>query len=324
MRFILFPVADRGFCCWGSALDRSSLDFLRSLDPHYFSFQAEVLSPALAGPDHQRAAIALRTAYFHGIETLFTLIAVALQAPDCIPAYIPLLRPDELRTVVERFHGGTPFLRKLRLQSATWEGLSAAVHAPIGQPGLAAAPRFARVWSRFAGDFLDTRLRAEYNSLKHGFRVAAGGFTFQIGLERSFGVPGPPEKLMTVAHSVYGSSFTTVEPLPGLSKPKQRNVVLRQTHLNWQPVSLVAALHLVAASAQNLVGFLRVTHGEEASAIQFALPSPESLYDEPWRTSETLFSQSWAEHPRIPDEALLTSEEIDAKLQRGLKHSPGA
>lgn len=323
MRFILFPVADRGFCCWGSALDQASLEFLRSLDPLYFSFQAELLRPALDGPDHQRAAIALRNCYFHSIETLFTLVAVALQAPDCIPAYIPLLRPDELRTVIERFHRGIPFLRKLHLEAATWNALASAVHAPIGAAGVTAAPRFARAWARLASDFLEPQLRAEYNSLKHGFRVATGGYTLRIGLERSFGVPGPPEGLRTVANSVYGSSFTTVEPLPGVQNPKRRNILLRRNHLNWQPASLIAALHIAAASAQNLISFLRIAHGEDSSAVQFALPTPDSLYDEPWRPEYAPTSQSWAEQPFVSDDSLSTVEEIEEKLRRNLGGSSG-
>lgn len=40
---------------------------------------------------------------------------------------------------------------------------------------------FSTLWYRFAGDYLNENLIAEYNSLKHGFRINPGGFKLMVG-----------------------------------------------------------------------------------------------------------------------------------------------
>src|ERR1044071_10255317 len=75
-------------CLWDWDLDRTNLTFLEGVDHDYFRYVADIHGEALKGPDRHRAGIALRIAYHQGLEALFSFIFAALQAPDCIPAWI--------------------------------------------------------------------------------------------------------------------------------------------------------------------------------------------------------------------------------------------
>ena len=69
----------------GWDLREENLKFLRSVDHEYFDYQARVHSQELEGEEWQRPAMALRGAYNHGLETFFTLVGAALQAPHIVP-----------------------------------------------------------------------------------------------------------------------------------------------------------------------------------------------------------------------------------------------
>jgi BsuBI/PstI restriction endonuclease HTH domain/BsuBI/PstI restriction endonuclease domain len=92
VRFRIFPVADGGACCWGSDLEGQNRDFLASVDYRYFEYTARTHLPLLDGDGKHFAATALRIGYHHGLETLFTLIGAAIQAPDCVAGEDPAER----------------------------------------------------------------------------------------------------------------------------------------------------------------------------------------------------------------------------------------
>jgi len=74
---------------------------LRSLDADYFTFQGRQFARSLETEDAQRAAVALRSAYSHALETFFALLFAAIQAPDCVPAWLALYQPAELVALVD-------------------------------------------------------------------------------------------------------------------------------------------------------------------------------------------------------------------------------
>mgnify|MGYP003434719958 FL=1 len=41
--------------------------------------------------------------------------------------------------------------------------------------------------------------------------------------------------------------------------------------------------HLISDSLQNILSFLKIVNGVEPSKVEFAWPSPESLFEEPWK-----------------------------------------
>jgi hypothetical protein len=51
------------------------------VDPTYFDYVGRVNAEVLGTDEEQHAAMAIRTAYHHGLETLFALMFAAIQAP---------------------------------------------------------------------------------------------------------------------------------------------------------------------------------------------------------------------------------------------------
>lgn len=85
----VFAVGDEAYCCWDYDLPARNERFLRSLDGSYFSYVSGRHLDQIAGEDRQRASVALRGAYHHGLETLFSLLGAMVQAPEAVPAWIP-------------------------------------------------------------------------------------------------------------------------------------------------------------------------------------------------------------------------------------------
>src|SRR5690349_21028069 len=86
--YVPFVVNEKPFCVWEWDLPQRNLDFIGSLDAEYFEYVAKISARELEGEDCQRAAVTIRAAYSHGLETLFALLFAALQAPACMVGWI--------------------------------------------------------------------------------------------------------------------------------------------------------------------------------------------------------------------------------------------
>jgi hypothetical protein len=289
MRYFAFAVLDDPFCVWEYDLLARNEDFLQSLDPGYFSFLADAFSPGLQGETPQRHAVALRAAYYHGLETLFTLIGAFLQAPVCVPAWIPRCRTEQLRRIVERVNTGQPLMTARGTRSVTWREISNEVHAFAYQgenPPGATADRYAKLWSRLSRDFLSETNVAEYNSIKHGFRVAAGGFTLRIGSETVPGKVAPSENMRTVGQSEFGSRFFVPQRILPEGTPHGRvNFRIRRVALNWDPESVAGRLHLISMSCENLVSSTLAVTGADPTEVRFTRPQDPTAFELPWSDS---------------------------------------
>lgn len=84
-----FAVRNQTYCVWDHDLSQRNDSFLRSLDGQYFRYQVEIHAPQLNGENAQRAAVALRAAYHHSLETLFSLLGALTQAPSCVAGWLP-------------------------------------------------------------------------------------------------------------------------------------------------------------------------------------------------------------------------------------------
>src|SRR5437762_3222627 len=104
--YMLFAVDKQPYCVWGWDLRARNQEYLAGVDHDYFEYVAKAHAVQLEGPEAQRAAMALRSAYHHGLETLFTLMCAGLQAPGCIAAWILLSRSADLRSLVSAIHSG--------------------------------------------------------------------------------------------------------------------------------------------------------------------------------------------------------------------------
>ncbi len=305
-----FAVGEDSYCVWDWDLLQRNHEYLKGLDPHYFEYAARANFAQLDAEDameRRRAAIAIRSAYHHGLESFFALLFAALQAPDCVVGWMQVYTPARLRDLVKALD---PFLAGLgddrdgarqrheTLRShlkvrplLTWAGVSETVNLVPGEDREHATRvrnEFAGLWRRFAKDFVNQNFTDEYNSIKHGLRVGAGGFDFAIGLQQSPDEPAPPEAMVSLGGSEHGSSFfmprTFVERSPQEEKRPRLNgrnhqflFRVRRHRLNWDPRGLCMALVLVSASINNVRAFILAINGHARPGLKFLTPAPEAF-----------------------------------------------
>lgn len=280
-----FIVNDRPYCVWDWELQKTNIEFIRGIDYRYFAYVAAANEEHLGGDDKHRAAIALRTAYHHGIETLLTLLGATLQAHACVFGWILRCHTEDLQEVVQQISKGNATLfNRHGLDQVSWRSVADVIfrHLNAG-PELKSnlAKRFGDFWALAASDFLSVDNCNEYNSLKHGFRNKSGGFHLSVGQEASPGVAAPQEGMTMLGGSEFGSSFLVPYGVDDRPSPRREHVfIVRRQSLNWSPESLVNRLVLLALSIENVVAALRVLNGDSATGVQFRYPTNEEIFDE--------------------------------------------
>lgn len=323
----VFAVVDEPYCVFEYDLDDLNRRFLRSIDATYFEYLAEVHGAALATENRQRAAIALRTAYHHGIETLFTLLGAFIQAPLAVAAWMPRCGTAELRTLVERLQRGATIISPDGPRQFLFETLSAEVHRRAWDNHAdrdALLGGFARVWSRFAGDFLDPLHQDEYNSIKHGFRVHAGGFVLRVGIEKTFGVAPPAEDMQTVGASEFGAHFYQLVDREGSRASRRtREFRLDSRSMNWRVERMLHCLPLLAMSVSNVASKLRLLSGEAAADLPVQWPTDLAAFDEPWRYSTGATSSTFTVHIPWSEIEPVTEASLRLELEEGGQHPTG-
>lgn len=284
MQRYVFAVRERPYCLWGYDLHRENEAFLRSFDPAYFGYLAQLYLDHLEGENTSKAAIGLRAAYHHGLEALFSLLGALAQAPRAVPAWIPKCGNSDLRALVEDISAGTTLLTPLGRQRVTWVALSHTVFANVWRdenPEWATAERFARCWSRFARDYVDQLHTDEYNSIKHGFRISSGGAVLRIGLEPSYGVSPPESEMRTIGASPHGTNFSALAPIPAEDR-KSPHIKYHRQRLNWRAEAMIQALQLISWSLSNIVGCLRIANGATPGTVRFDRPEDPAVFEGPW------------------------------------------
>jgi hypothetical protein len=251
--------------------------------------------------------MALRGAYNHGLETFFTLVGAALQAPHIVPAWILKTQPGVVRDLVQGVQKGNKTPNLLRIADMSWERVAAALLS-----GFEADPaefarvtgNFARLWRRFAQDFLQEFNRIEYNSYKHGVRAKAGpGFKFLVGKPGADGKSPTPEEMIPVGgsdESAAGCSFFSLRPIDGAPKSSEDpHFRLVRQSVNWNPAGAAAGLKLLGVSILNIVSGLRVRFGDPTEGILFGCPELDAQYDASWANAPGV-NQLTAETP-VPE-----------------------
>lgn len=310
----VFSVLDDPHVVVDHDLARRNRRFLAGIDPGYFAYVLSVHDAQLRGSEQQRAAIALRTAYHHGVETLFTLLGAYIQAPMAVAAWIPRSSTGDLREIARRLQYGATLVSPTGPVQLMFGDLSASVHESAwdSDPDRATTvAEFGKLWSRFAADLLDTHQQDEYNSIKHGFRVRAGGFTLRVGEQEQYGVPAPAEAMRTIGSSVFGTSFFVLESRDG-SRARRSALESRIRHLslNWLTERLTLGLPLLGMSINNVVSKLRLMSGEQADGLAIQCPTQRDAYLGPWRHTPGVTSSNmdldvpWDDVPAASRESL--------------------
>lgn len=258
------------------------LEFLNMLDPAYFDHVSITMGNLLASNDEeaQYAAIALRTAYSHSLETLFALIGAAIQAHQCVAAWLVKYKNSELEQLVRKLDAGMPVYSRLTITPLTWHNL-AEILSPVDHKNAEKNEwirrGFGKLWRRLAKEFLAQETSEEYNSIKHGLRISQRGFSAAFGLETISGQPAPSENMRMLANSKFGNTYHVAQKLHD-----GRNFRLMEKSYNWNPYKYVYALQLISMSVKNVISTLKTWHGIEASSIQYHNPTDEAAFNLPW------------------------------------------
>ncbi|GAB1406154.1 hypothetical protein MASR1M8_00730 [Thermomonas brevis] len=270
------------YCLWGHDIKERNVEFLKGLDTDYFDFLTTL---GLEAEDSKRASVMLSTTLHHATETLFSLVGAYVQAPDCVYAWIAKCQNSQLRNFVKDIASGDEsIVRKLNLQSLSWEEISRSVcvYLPYEDEKKAAiANGFARAWRRLAGEFTDEFQIDQYNSLKHGLRLMPGGFKLAVGTEPAPGVK--PSVFHDLGGSDYGMTYQKIRNI--WPDKKSKSIKYTRTSVNWSINKVVGQLQLVSCSICNVVSALKAVNGVPLTECKFLSPEPHDEFDKPWTHS---------------------------------------
>lgn len=250
-----FVVDKRPFCVWEWDLPERNRSFLESIDPDYFLYLTETHAANLDGEHRNHAALALRMAYSHALETFFALVGTLVQAHECPVGWMAKYRDGDLKSLVKKIQTEQPVYTKLKLSPITWSNLSRVVNQfPDDPPDADDSWKtlFAQFWQLCAREFLSDRLYQEYNAAKHGLRLRSRGFRLAARP-----ADAPEEQSESLGGSDFGAGFYQPETITD-----DRNLRMRQVHRNWHPKCLVARLQLLAVSMWNCLAHLKAANGE--------------------------------------------------------------
>jgi hypothetical protein len=268
---------------WAWDLEVRNLQFLQSIDPGYFAHVAQTQAPLLDGADAsaQYAAAAIRIAHAQAVETLFALLGALAQAPRAPIGWMLAYGNSDLRAVTallfsrhgltdhSKWKGGATLatLSKIVMERAAWDA----------EKKQRVAESYLRLWRLWSESILDANQIAEYNSFKHGSRAALGGHSIAIAQEATPGVAAPPENMVSLGGSAFGSTYYKPTALDG----KLHRYPRRQSH-NWNAVALVAGLELLAMSIRNVTSCLRILGGDDPTTCPFEAPQDPAAFDAPF------------------------------------------
>jgi hypothetical protein len=315
MTNVVFVVGkDTPLCVHDPDFVERNTTFLDSVDPGYFDYLAKVHLAGLED-DSQHAAIALRTAYHHGLETFFALLFAAVQATPVAYAWALKYNAADLRWLCQTVTWSEYVRNLYGLNPVTWDGLSGLVNRFNFDAAKLSETKqlFADLWRRFAGDFVREEHGFEYNSIKHGFRLRPGGFGLALGREPQPGVPPPEQEMKTLANSKFGSSFFTAEhflkPPPNpKGKRNSEHFRTRRRSLNWSPEAAVIAVQLLSMSINNVLSFMKIQCGQPGAEVRFIRPSDVATFEAPWSFSVGVFDLSMDPIFANPDPATFASK----------------
>lgn len=320
MQNSVFQVGDNPYAVWEWDLHDRNVEFLTQIDEEYFKYLAAVHFERIESEDRSRAALALRAAYHHALETLMTLVGATLQAPLCYPGWIQKAWPSTVRRVVQALsHQGPSVPNGLGLQAPSWDTFSEAVHRCAKWEGgySDTAERFAAAWHGLTHEWLDERNIDEYNGIKHGLRVKQGGFSFAVGLQDDPGTPAPPER-MRLMGSEFGSQFFVAQAVAGAPPAKRDpHFRLRRMSLNWSPHAMVRAMQLVSLSIGNLRSFALIANGAPPSTVRFTRPEDAGFFDELWADLPSAPSMSMDTVVAEADITRASREELKKLVDKG-------
>lgn len=288
-----FVVNETPYCLWSLDGGAASLRFVNGIDPEYFDHIASIHGDLLEGEEKHYSATALRVAYGQGLETLFALIGALVQANTCIVGWMLKYSNSDLYEVVRKIHTRESIITGLRNPDVTWNAIANVVLKDIvpddPEKGNLYIEAFAKLWERFAEDFLDEKNRYEYNSIKHGSRAYMSDHHVRWGVQDAPGIPAPPERMTTMSYSEFGASF-----LVPVKLHDRHNFTVQMIRRNWHPLNMAFALQFISMSISNLINAIKLIYGADPSELKFTYPTNIEDFGKPWekRSGALTFSMN--------------------------------
>jgi len=285
MEKVLFYVGKKSYAVWARDIAGKNVQFLKNYDTRQYEYLANVHMFQVDMENAQQAATALRTAYGLAQEALFSIIGAALQAPKCVFGWLSRYRERDIELVIRGIEGSTKYPNLFR-GALTWQSLSNEIHKGLVLPDKAKETeiksRFAIFWDYVSAEFMDKKLRNEYNCAKHGLRLQPGGFRVGIGIQKHPNVPVPLDKLERTNKNDFGSTILNLEKI---SKRKESlDFYIREDSRNWDIVSLAGRLRIISMSIHNIVSFMLISNGQNPAKPQFYWPEDLAEFDLVWES----------------------------------------
>ena len=306
----------------GLRYQEKNLDFLESLDEELFIYQTENNLSNLDTVDKMRAALSIRKAYHHGMETLFSIIGASIQAPDCIYAWLAQYNMNDLRCILREMNTKKAnFFQKIKFpKPLSWDTYALAVFNNMcNDEGKRneTAKYFAQFWRRLSCDFLDQYSSYEYNSIKHGCRIKNGGFALAVGIEKTKGERVSAKHMKTIGQSEFGTSFYLSETLCGNNlKNSSPNFRTKHMNMNWDVDNTAHALYLIAFSLKNIKSFVKILNGFPPAKVDFSRPKDIAFFDKPWEKGVGVTSMSFDNIVDLSNRKLPTKQELEDHIRK--------
>jgi hypothetical protein len=308
----VFVVDDIPYCLWSEKNPRNlTIEFLDNIQPKFFEYQADVnLNKLNYKKRRQMAAIALRTAYSHGLETLFSLLCAAIQAPHCVPGWMLFCKNKQLHSLLGKINESKSIDCMLQ-NPISWENISSSIFASLVLPDKKKEKNiktgFAKLWSRWSSDFVKGDFVREYNSIKHGFRVEPGENHLAIRTTNS-------THATLLGKNEFGSSFYGYEKFGNST-----NFQFTKNTRGWEPEAMAWGLHLISMSITNIVSAIKSVNGIPATKLKFTYPSDINTFSDPWIKTSSFGVNSFSFKLNIPIEAIsqFTSDELKKLYKEG-------
>lgn len=319
IEYAAFNVDERPQVYWDWDLSKKNIDFLKGINSKYFLHAICANEPHLKGESKQQAALALRLAYFQGLETLFALMCAAFQSPKCIIGWMLSYKNDNLVSLTNKITNGLECKVHPLMRPVSWGAMANNVLSCTScsdEQKHVMENGFTLLWDRFARAFLEEGTTQEYNSIKHGTRICPGGFTLKVGLETTYGASPGAEDMHTLCNSSFGSRYYTAEKIDG---SKSIHFRPRLNARNWIPENLISSIELIASSIQNLSSFLRIIGGDKPSDCEFYIISDAEAFKTPWKRSVRVKSMNLDTLVQKSDVTLWNKNEIEALIETNHK-----
>lgn len=264
MEYITFKIGNVPVCFWGTNLKERNQEFLNSIDPNYFAYNARVHRNQLNTNSRLLAALGLRLNYFQSLETFFTLIGAGLQAPYCLYGWIQKARNKKIQSLLQHINGKTGSISNcLGLETVSWYDIAKRIHQNLDVDAnhkLNLIRFFAETWEFFGREYLDESSQAEYEELKRGrqLKKSPGSFGKKPGFN------GEPLLI---------SKFYKIYEIDKSGKVYNNNFYSKDCSISWYPDFCYSAALMLRDSINNLLSFLKIINNLKSPMPHFYYPS---------------------------------------------------